>query len=129
MIQPWERVAKQRVTQSFSLETIISFPSLGEEDRTEGPMIIEAEIGGHFAPAKNKKPDDPSYHITHRIQWRNHLADGPDIPTSKDRTSIRKIRAVPSTAHRMLKFSVKWRNGNDTEQQIHPDRMCDDLRT
>ncbi|GKB62028.1 reverse transcriptase domain-containing protein [Tanacetum coccineum] len=44
MIQPWERVAKQRVTQSFSLETVISFPSLGEEDGTEGPMIIEAEI-------------------------------------------------------------------------------------
>ncbi|GKA71645.1 reverse transcriptase domain-containing protein [Tanacetum coccineum] len=48
MIQPWERVAKQRVTQSFSPETVISFPSLGEEDGTEGPMIIEAEIGGHF---------------------------------------------------------------------------------
>ncbi|GKD21633.1 hypothetical protein Tco_1223336 [Tanacetum coccineum] len=48
MIQPWERVAKQRVTQSFSPETTISFPSLGEEDGTEGPMIIEAEIGGHF---------------------------------------------------------------------------------
>ncbi|GJV03738.1 reverse transcriptase domain-containing protein [Tanacetum coccineum] len=48
MIQPWERVAKQRVTQSFSSETVISFPSLGEEDGTEGPMIIEAEIGGHF---------------------------------------------------------------------------------
>ncbi|GKC98159.1 hypothetical protein Tco_1168434 [Tanacetum coccineum] len=48
MIQPWERVAKQRVTQSFSLKTVISFPSLGEEDGTEGPMIIEAEIGGHF---------------------------------------------------------------------------------
>ncbi|GJU14778.1 reverse transcriptase domain-containing protein [Tanacetum coccineum] len=48
MIQPWERVAKQRFTQSFSSETIISFPSLGKEDKTEGPMIIEAEIGGHF---------------------------------------------------------------------------------
>ncbi|GJS40413.1 reverse transcriptase domain-containing protein [Tanacetum coccineum] len=48
MIQPWERVAKQRVTQSFSPETIISFSSLREEDGTEGPMIIEAEIGGLF---------------------------------------------------------------------------------
>ncbi|GKC08636.1 hypothetical protein Tco_1000246 [Tanacetum coccineum] len=48
MIQPRERVAKQRVTQSFSPETTISFPSLGEEDGTEGPMMIEAEIGGHF---------------------------------------------------------------------------------
>nr|GEW90640.1 reverse transcriptase domain-containing protein [Tanacetum cinerariifolium] len=26
---------------------VISFPSLGEEDGTEGPMIIEAEMGGH----------------------------------------------------------------------------------
>ncbi|GJZ24661.1 reverse transcriptase domain-containing protein [Tanacetum coccineum] len=42
------RVAKQRITQSFSLELAISFPSLGEEDGTEGPMIIEAEMGGHF---------------------------------------------------------------------------------
>ncbi|GJY01907.1 reverse transcriptase domain-containing protein [Tanacetum coccineum] len=48
MIQPWERVAKQRVTQSFSPKTVISFTYLGEEDETEGPMIIEAEIGGHF---------------------------------------------------------------------------------
>ncbi|GJS76623.1 reverse transcriptase domain-containing protein [Tanacetum coccineum] len=57
MIQPWERVAKQRVTQSFSPETTISFPSLGEEDGTEGPMIIEAEIGGHF--------------VTISTQWNN----------------------------------------------------------
>ncbi|GJU03385.1 reverse transcriptase domain-containing protein [Tanacetum coccineum] len=48
MIQPWEKVAKQKVTQSFSPETTISFPPLGDEDGTEGPMIIEAEIGGHF---------------------------------------------------------------------------------
>ncbi|GJX41804.1 reverse transcriptase domain-containing protein [Tanacetum coccineum] len=48
MIQPWERAAKPRITQSFSPETAISFPPLGEEDGTEGPMIIEAEMGGHF---------------------------------------------------------------------------------
>ena len=48
MIQPWERVEKQRITQSLSPETVISFPPLGEEDGTEGPMIIEAEMGGHF---------------------------------------------------------------------------------
>ncbi|GJZ33333.1 reverse transcriptase domain-containing protein [Tanacetum coccineum] len=48
MVQPWQRVAKQRITQTFSLESVISFPPLGEEDGTEGLMIIEAEIGGHF---------------------------------------------------------------------------------
>ncbi|GJR78847.1 reverse transcriptase domain-containing protein [Tanacetum coccineum] len=48
MIQSWERVAKPRITQSFSPETAISFPPLGEEDGTEVPMIIEDEMGGHF---------------------------------------------------------------------------------
>ncbi|GJT24565.1 reverse transcriptase domain-containing protein [Tanacetum coccineum] len=42
------KAAKQKVTQSFSPETTISFPPLGDEDGTEGPMIIEAKIGGHF---------------------------------------------------------------------------------
>ncbi|GJW60376.1 reverse transcriptase domain-containing protein, partial [Tanacetum coccineum] len=48
MIQPWERVAKPRITQSFSPETAMSFPPLNEEDGTESPMIIEIEMGGHF---------------------------------------------------------------------------------
>nr|GEV70656.1 reverse transcriptase domain-containing protein [Tanacetum cinerariifolium] len=48
MVQPWQKVARQRITQSFSLDLEISFPPRGDEDETKGPMIIEAEIGGHF---------------------------------------------------------------------------------
>ncbi|GJX03785.1 hypothetical protein Tco_0189701 [Tanacetum coccineum] len=48
MVQPWQRVARQKITQSFSLSPKILFPPLGNEDGTEGPMIIESEIGGHF---------------------------------------------------------------------------------
>ncbi|GKC08673.1 hypothetical protein Tco_1000283 [Tanacetum coccineum] len=44
IVQPWQRVAKQRITQTFSPESVIYFPPLGEEDRTEGPMIIKAEM-------------------------------------------------------------------------------------
>nr|GEZ07183.1 reverse transcriptase domain-containing protein [Tanacetum cinerariifolium] len=47
MVQPWQRIARQRITQTFYLESIISFPTLGEKDKTEGPMIIEAEMEGH----------------------------------------------------------------------------------
>ncbi|GKA57271.1 reverse transcriptase domain-containing protein [Tanacetum coccineum] len=47
MVQPWERVVRQRITQSFSLNPEIFFSPLGEDEGTEGPMIIEAEIGGH----------------------------------------------------------------------------------
>ncbi|GJY73444.1 hypothetical protein Tco_0477875 [Tanacetum coccineum] len=45
MVQPWQRAARKRVTQSFSLDPKILFPPLGDEDGAEGPMIIEAEIG------------------------------------------------------------------------------------
>ncbi|GJV47561.1 reverse transcriptase domain-containing protein [Tanacetum coccineum] len=45
--QPKERVARQRITQSFSPNSEILFPPLGEVEGTEGPMIIEVEIGGH----------------------------------------------------------------------------------
>ncbi|GKA61399.1 hypothetical protein Tco_0760806 [Tanacetum coccineum] len=48
MDQPWQRVASQRITQSFSSNPEISFPTFGEEDGAEAPMVIEAEIGGHF---------------------------------------------------------------------------------
>ncbi|GKD66962.1 hypothetical protein Tco_1309070 [Tanacetum coccineum] len=47
MVQPWERMARQKITQSFSPNTEISFPPLDEDEGTEGPMIIEAEIRGH----------------------------------------------------------------------------------
>nr|GEU36850.1 reverse transcriptase domain-containing protein [Tanacetum cinerariifolium] len=48
MLKAGKLVAKQKITQTFSPESVISFPPLGEEDGTEGPMIIEAEMGGHF---------------------------------------------------------------------------------
>nr|GEZ25719.1 reverse transcriptase domain-containing protein [Tanacetum cinerariifolium] len=48
MVQPWDRVAKQKITQTFSPESVISFPPLREEDETEGLMISEAEMEGHF---------------------------------------------------------------------------------
>ncbi|GKD11835.1 hypothetical protein Tco_1196242, partial [Tanacetum coccineum] len=42
------RVARQRITQRFSSDPEISFLPLEEEEGSEGPMIIEAKIGGHF---------------------------------------------------------------------------------
>ncbi|GKB60501.1 reverse transcriptase domain-containing protein [Tanacetum coccineum] len=47
MIQPWQKAVRQKITQSFSPDLEISFPSLGDDERAEGPLIIEAGIGGH----------------------------------------------------------------------------------
>ncbi|GKD97808.1 hypothetical protein Tco_1381705, partial [Tanacetum coccineum] len=48
MVQAGRKIAKQWITQTFSSETMISLSPLGEEDGTEGPMVIEAEVGRHL---------------------------------------------------------------------------------
>ncbi|GJX85506.1 reverse transcriptase domain-containing protein [Tanacetum coccineum] len=48
MIQPWHRVTRQKVTQSFERVSEITFPSLTISSGTEGPLVIEAETGGHM---------------------------------------------------------------------------------
>nr|GEV86048.1 reverse transcriptase domain-containing protein [Tanacetum cinerariifolium] len=85
MVQPWQKIARQMITQTFSLESVISFPTLGEEDGTEGPIIIEAEMG---------------VHCVHRI----YVDRGSSSKILK--AGVRKIRAIPSTAHEMIQFPV-----------------------
>nr|GEX68304.1 reverse transcriptase domain-containing protein [Tanacetum cinerariifolium] len=48
MIQSWKRTTRQKVTQSFERVKEITFPPLAASSRTEGPLVIEAEMGGHM---------------------------------------------------------------------------------
>nr|GEU43822.1 reverse transcriptase domain-containing protein [Tanacetum cinerariifolium] len=48
MVQSWQRTVKQKVTQSFEPVKEIAFPPLAASNRTEGPLVIEAEMGGHM---------------------------------------------------------------------------------
>ncbi|GKB45014.1 reverse transcriptase domain-containing protein [Tanacetum coccineum] len=156
MIQPWEKVAMQKVTQSFSPETTISFPPLGDEDGMKGPMIIEADIGGHFVhrmyvdggasseilyehcfvrlrPEIRSQMVPLTAYLTEfsgetiwplgqisllvkigdeghsTSTWMNFMVVR--SPSQHNgiigRPGIRKIRAIPSMAHRMLKFPVE----------------------
>ncbi|GJT32796.1 hypothetical protein Tco_0923215 [Tanacetum coccineum] len=77
MVQPSQRVTRQKIIQSFSPNLEISFPPLGDEDGTEGLMILEAEIGGHFIHRIYRTP--------HWLQWRNHMANGKNIAAGKNR--------------------------------------------
>ncbi|GKG57076.1 hypothetical protein Tco_0582427, partial [Tanacetum coccineum] len=47
MIQSWQRVTRQKVGQSFDRIREIVFPPLTASEGAEGPLVIEAEIGGH----------------------------------------------------------------------------------
>ncbi|GJT25701.1 reverse transcriptase domain-containing protein [Tanacetum coccineum] len=155
MVQPWQRVARQRITQSFSPDPEISFPSLGDEDGTKGPMIIEAKIGGHFIHQMYVDEGSSSEilyeHCFNRLRpevknqmvpatvplvgfsgeiiwpmgqislpvkigdeehftstWMNFMVVRSSSPYNGiiGRPGVRRIQAVPSTAHGMLKFSV-----------------------
>nr|GEW46391.1 reverse transcriptase domain-containing protein [Tanacetum cinerariifolium] len=48
MVQSWQRTVKQKVTQSFKRVKEIAFPPLAASNGTEGPPVIEAEMGGHM---------------------------------------------------------------------------------
>nr|GEZ87139.1 reverse transcriptase domain-containing protein [Tanacetum cinerariifolium] len=48
MVQPWQRITRQRITQSFSVSQEISFPHLESNDGQENPMVIGAEVEGHL---------------------------------------------------------------------------------
>nr|GEX74790.1 reverse transcriptase domain-containing protein [Tanacetum cinerariifolium] len=129
IVQPWERVARQRITQSFSLNPEILFPPLGEDERTEGPIIIEAEIGGHCIHRMYVDGGSASKVLGEIIwpigqiqwlvkigdeehstsAWMNFVVVRSPSPHNRiiGRPGVRKLQAVPSTAHGMLKLSVE----------------------
>nr|GEX88902.1 reverse transcriptase domain-containing protein [Tanacetum cinerariifolium] len=47
MVRSWQRTVKQKITLSFEQGKEITFPPLANSHRTEGPLVIEAEVGGH----------------------------------------------------------------------------------
>ncbi|GJW94426.1 reverse transcriptase domain-containing protein [Tanacetum coccineum] len=155
MIQPWKKVVRQKITQRFSPNLEISFPSLADDEGAEGPLIIEAEIGGHqvhricidrgssfeilyehcfnrllpeirnqMVPATTslvgfsgeikwllgqitllvKIGDDEHSTST----WMDFMVVRSTSPYNRiiRRPGLRKIQAVPSTTHGMIKFPV-----------------------
>nr|GEV08698.1 reverse transcriptase domain-containing protein [Tanacetum cinerariifolium] len=48
MVRSWQRTVKQKVTQSFERVKEIAFPPLAASNGKEGPLVIEAEMGGHI---------------------------------------------------------------------------------
>ncbi|GJU77086.1 reverse transcriptase domain-containing protein [Tanacetum coccineum] len=106
MIQPWHRTTRQKVTQSFARVNEITFPPLTTSKGTEGPLVIEAEIGGHMIHRMLLVTIGDVDHSTKA--WMNFMIVRSLSPYNGiiGRPGIREIRAVPSTAHGMLKFLV-----------------------
>ncbi|GJV27059.1 reverse transcriptase domain-containing protein [Tanacetum coccineum] len=154
-VQLRKQIKELKVTESFARVNEITFPPLTANKGTEGPLVIEAKIGGH---AVHHMYVDRGYsmevlyeHCFNRLQpeiknqmvpattsltdfsgetiwllgqlrllvtigdaeystkaWMNFMIVRSLSPYNgiSGRHGIREIQAVPSTAHRMLKFPV-----------------------
>nr|GEY05077.1 reverse transcriptase domain-containing protein [Tanacetum cinerariifolium] len=108
MVHSWQRIARQRITQTLSPKSIISFPTLGEEDRTEDLMIIEAEMGGHYVHCIYVDGGSSSEILK---------AMGKEDPSN------------PIRGARNNKIPSGWRNSHIAKQQDHPAIMLNGFRT
>nr|GEU79642.1 reverse transcriptase domain-containing protein [Tanacetum cinerariifolium] len=107
MIQSCQRTTRQKVTQSFERVKEITFPPLAVSSRTEGLLIIEAEMGGHMIHRMLLVIIGDANHSTRA--WINFMIVRSLSPYNGiiGRPGIRAIQAVPSTVHGMLKFPVE----------------------
>nr|GEW05609.1 hypothetical protein [Tanacetum cinerariifolium] len=106
MIRSWQRITKQKVVQSFEQTKEIVFPPLAASNRTEGPLVIEAEMDGHMIHRMYIDDGD----ATHSTKaWMNFMVVKSLSPYNGiiGRPGLKAIQAVPSTVHGMLKFSVE----------------------
>ncbi|GJV51800.1 reverse transcriptase domain-containing protein [Tanacetum coccineum] len=155
MIQSRQKAIRQKITQSFSPNPEMLFPHLRDDEGTEGPLIIEAEIGGHqvhricidggssfeilyehcfnrlrpeiknqMVPATTSligfsgEIKWPLGQITLLVKigddehstsaWMDFMVVRSTSPHNGiiGRPGLRKIQAVPSTTHGMIKFPV-----------------------
>ncbi|GKB62967.1 reverse transcriptase domain-containing protein [Tanacetum coccineum] len=106
MVQLWHRTTRQKVTQSFARVSEITFPPLTTSKGTEGPLVIEAEIGGHMIHRMLLVTIGDADHATKA--WMNFMIVRSLSPYNGiiGIPGIREIQAIPSTAHGMLKFPV-----------------------
>ncbi|GJV31330.1 reverse transcriptase domain-containing protein [Tanacetum coccineum] len=155
MIQSRQRVIRQKITQSFSPNPEISFPSLRDKEGVKSPLIVEAEIGGHqvhricidggssfeilYEHCFNQlRPEIKNQMVlattsligfSGEIKWplgqitllvkieddEHSMSTWMDFMVVRSTSShngiigrpgLRKIQAVPSTTHEMIKFPV-----------------------
>ncbi|GJY61212.1 reverse transcriptase domain-containing protein [Tanacetum coccineum] len=153
---PWQRITRQKTTQSFSADQEISFSTLGDDSGQETPIVIEAEVEGHLilhmyidGGSASEVLYEQCFNRLHpkiknqmipattsllgfngEISWplgqislivtlgdeehsasalRNVMVVRSSSPYNGIicRPGLRKIQAVPSTAHGMLKFLVE----------------------
>ncbi|GKA48218.1 hypothetical protein Tco_0741176 [Tanacetum coccineum] len=119
-----ERVAKQRNTQSSLRETAMSSPSHVKRTGRESPIGSSKSKWAYTLCIGDKGSNGSGHHSPYQIQRRDHLAARSSSQHNAiiGRPGIRKIRAVPSTAHGMLKFPVEGGTVRQKKRGQAPER-------
>ncbi|GKA93720.1 hypothetical protein Tco_0815706 [Tanacetum coccineum] len=115
MVQPWERVARQKITQRFSPNPEIFFPSLGEDEEQKNqlvpattPMItFSGEIIWPIGKIQLLVTIGDEEHSASTLM-NFVVVRSPSLYNEIiGRPGVRKLQAVPSTVHEMLKIPVE----------------------
>nr|GEV62602.1 hypothetical protein [Tanacetum cinerariifolium] len=113
IIQSWQRMTRQKVTQSFERVREITFPSLATISGTKVPLVIEAEIGGHMIQRMYVDGGFSTKALGNNRRRRSFYKSMDEFHDCKViitvqwhhwKTWNKEIQVVPSIAHRMLKF-------------------------
>nr|GFB78272.1 reverse transcriptase domain-containing protein [Tanacetum cinerariifolium] len=108
MVQSWQQKTRQKVSQKFSRESEISFPTLTADNTVVEPLTIEINVGGHDIHRQIRLRVIVGNEEHSTRTWMTFMVIRSPSPYNGfiGRPGISTIRAVPSTAHGMLKFLV-----------------------
>nr|GEV35682.1 reverse transcriptase domain-containing protein [Tanacetum cinerariifolium] len=141
--KPWKIPGKDSKKGGNLRERQIAGNINGEEDGTEGPMVIEAEMGGH-CPHRIYVDEGTSSEILYehcfskfRPEIKNQLipANTPLVGFSGEiiwplgKARGKEDLSNPIHGARNDKNPSGWRNSHIVEQQDHPARMLNGFRT
>nr|GEW78273.1 reverse transcriptase domain-containing protein [Tanacetum cinerariifolium] len=116
MVRSWQRTAKQKITQSFEQGKEITFPPLTTNNGTEGPLVIEAEIGGHTIHRID--------YITDGVQRRDYMA-ARTTKTPGDHRRRHPFYQSMNELHDCEVFVILQRGDrNNPQLPIDTHRMC-----
>nr|GEY89187.1 reverse transcriptase domain-containing protein [Tanacetum cinerariifolium] len=89
----------------------ITFPPLAASNGTDGPLVIEAEMGGHMIHRMyidgGSSMEILYEHCFNRLRPEIKSQMVPATTSLTDFSGLKAIQAVPSTVHGMLKFPVE----------------------
>nr|GFA38251.1 reverse transcriptase domain-containing protein [Tanacetum cinerariifolium] len=108
MVQSWHRKTRQKVNQKFYRGSEISFSTLTADNTVVEPLTIKINAGGHDIYRKIRLLVFVGNEEHSMTTWITFMVIRSPSPCNGiiGRPGISSIRAVPSTAHWMLKFPV-----------------------